>query len=305
MPDMRAFLVIVLLGTLSFFQAPAEAQPRSYNQAELDALLAPVALYPDPLLTHILVAATYPDDVRDAAAWSRANPHLKGDEAVRAAEPMPWHPGLKALLAFPDLLARMDESPQWTADLGAAFLTQEPEVMTTVQALRYRAQASGALQQPEYRHLVQPVQTQVVYVPYYNPLVVYGPWWWHSHRPVMWRPWHSPRPVIIHKPVIVHQHVRQAPIARHVPRAVPVQPGFERHEHRRGHREQFRPQGSFQVHGARPIIQGALQQPHFAGGSPNSARLSSNRGKPDDHRDAGRRHHGGAGGNAPHPRRAH
>jgi hypothetical protein len=200
---MKRFIALVLLAALALLQAPAHAQARYYEQAELDALLAPVALYPDAVLTNVLIAATYPDDLRDAADWSRANPQLGGDDAVRAAAPMPWHPSLKALVAFPELLARMDESPQWTADLGAAFIAQEPQVMESVQGLRRRAQASGALQSNSQQQvvqqgptvIVQPVQPQIIYVPYYDPYVVYGPWWWPAYRPVYWRPWH-PRPAV-------------------------------------------------------------------------------------------------------------
>jgi hypothetical protein len=172
-------------------------------------LLAPVALQSDPVLSNVLVAAGYAEDVHDAAAWSRWNPRFTGADAVRAAASLPWHPSVRALLAFPDLLYRMDESPQWTADLGAAFLAQEPQVMDTVQGLRRRAQASGYLQTGEYYAVQQqgqaiaiyPVQPQAIYVPYYDPYVVYGPWWWNAYRPVFWRPW-APRP-----PVFVSAHV--------------------------------------------------------------------------------------------------
>ena len=124
--------------------APAQAQ-KVYSQAELDALLAPIALQPDGVVSQVLIAATYPADVSAAAAWSRANPHLKGDEAVRAVEQEPWDPAVKSLVAFPELLQRMAESPSWLADLGQAFLTQEPQVMDSVQGLRHRAQANGQL----------------------------------------------------------------------------------------------------------------------------------------------------------------
>ncbi len=199
--SMTRFAAFALLAALVVLQAPAYA--RYYDQAELDALLAPVALYPDPLLSHLLLAATYPDDLHDAAAWSRANPQLTGEDAVRAADSTLWHESVKALLAFPDLLYRMDESPQWTADLGAAYLAQEPQVMDTVQGLRRRAQATGYLQ-PSGQFSVQqqgqaiaiyPVRPQVIYIPYYDPYVVYGPWWWSSHRPVYWRPWYT-RPAV-------------------------------------------------------------------------------------------------------------
>jgi hypothetical protein len=208
---MKRWIALVLLAALALWQAPSQAQARVYNQAELDALLAPVALYPDPVLSHILIAATYSDDLRDAAAWSRANPHLAGEDAVRAVEPLPWHPSVKALVAFPELLARMHESPQWAADLGAAFLEQEPHVMDTVQALRRRAQASGYLQNNPQQQLyeegqaisVYPAQPQVVYVPYYDPYVVYGPWWWTSYRPVYWRPWFARPAVFVSTSVFV------------------------------------------------------------------------------------------------------
>ena len=205
---------LLLMAGLAFWQVPAKAQPRLYNQAELDALLAPIALYPDSVLSHVLVAATRPQDLQDAAAWSRANPHLSGEAAVQAADTMPWHPSVKALVAFPDLLARMDESPQWTADLASAFIEQEPHVMDTVQALRRRAQASGALQSnPQYSVqqegssiAVYPAHPDVVYVPYYDPYVVYGPWWWPAYRPVFWQPWHA-RPAFFGHAHFVGRHV--------------------------------------------------------------------------------------------------
>ena len=183
----------------------ANAQARAFNQAELDALLAPVALYPDSLLDQILVAATYPHQVAAAAQWSQSNPRLSGDEAVRAAQPLGWHPSVTALTAFPDVLARMGASPQWVRELGEAWLTHEPYVLETVQQLRLRAEASGHLrsdeQQRVYRQggsiVVQPVYSEVVFVRYYNPLVVFGPWWWPAYRPVYWHPWHA-RPVRYH-----------------------------------------------------------------------------------------------------------
>jgi len=273
---MKALIAALLLAVA----ASVQAQPRVYHQADLDALLAPIALYPDPLLSQVLIAATYPDDVREAAAWSRANAHLKGEDAVRAAEPMPWEPSLKALLAYPDLLARMDESPQWTADLGQAFLAQEPQVMETVQALRRRAQASGFLQSDGYQSvheqdsyvIVQPVQSHVVYLPWYNPLVVYGPWWWHSHRPVAWRPWH-PRPAAfvsfsfarpsfdwhrhrIHRPVRVQRPV-------HVHRPVQVHRPAQVHRPRKVERPAHIHNHVHQAQTARPIIQGAQLPPRF------------------------------------------
>jgi hypothetical protein len=194
--------------------APAQAQSRLYSQPELDALLAPIALYPDPLLSQILTAAVYPDQVAQAADWSRRNPGVSGDDAVQMVQDQPWEPSVKALVAYPDVLARMGESPQWTSDLGNAFLGQQTQAMTTVQALRQRAQASGYLrsngEQNVYQQgpaiVVQPVYPQYVYVRYYDPLVVYGAWWWPAYRPLCWRPW-APRVVFVNHVNIVSRQV--------------------------------------------------------------------------------------------------
>jgi len=241
---MKRWIALVLLAALAVWQLPTQAQQaRVYNQAELDALVAPVALYPDAVLSNILVASTYPDDVRQAAEWSRANAQLAGEDAVRAAEPMPWHPSVKALVAYPDLLARMYDSPQWVADLGAAFREYEPYVMDTVQALRHRAQLNGSLQSND-QYIVQqqgqdiavyPAQPQVVYVPYYDPYVVYGTWWWPAYRPVFWRPWY-PRPAVFvstafvsrsvdwHRGLVVRDSVRRIVPAPYVQSHASAQP---------------------------------------------------------------------------------
>jgi hypothetical protein len=262
---MRAVLALLLFAATLTVQA----QPRVYQQSELDALLAPIALYPDALLSQVLIASTYPDEVREAAAWLRANPNLKGDEAVRAAEPAAWDPSVKTLLAYPDLLARMDESPHWLADLGAAFVAQEPQVMETVQALRRRAQATGFLQSDGYQSVlqddgyvvVQPAQPYIAYVPWYNPVVVYGPWW-HAHRPIAWRPWHPRPPVFVslhvqkHKPAVDwrHRHVQRVHVRKPIRVHRPV------HVHRPAQRPAQIHNHVHQAQTARPIIQGARIQ---------------------------------------------
>ncbi len=221
---------LALLAALLVTAAPAQAQ-KVYPQAELDALLAPIALHPDGVLSQVLMAATYPDEVAAAARWLRANPAITGNDAVLAVQNEPWDPSVKALVAYPDLLARMGESPQWVRDLGEAFLVQQAQVMDTVQGLRRRAQASGYLASTDYQAVYQSGEaivvaprTQIVYVGYYDPYVVYGPWWWPYYRPVFWRPW-APRPVVVahgffyskpdwhqhhvrvvHRPVHVHAH---------------------------------------------------------------------------------------------------
>jgi hypothetical protein len=183
---------------------PNAAPQRAFTQAELDQMLAPIALYPDALLSQVLMAATYPLEVVEAARWSRANPGLQGDAAVRAVEREDWDSSVKSLVAFPQILQRMDEQLRWTQSLGDAFLGQEAAVMDTVQQLRRRAQAAGNLQSTEQIRVQQQgpaivIQSppEVVYVPYYDPLVVYGTWWWPAYRPVVWAPWPGyarPRP---------------------------------------------------------------------------------------------------------------
>lgn len=195
-------LFAALLALLIAAPVFAQAQ-RTYSQPELDQMLAPIALYPDPLLSQVLMAATYPDEVAEAARWSRANPGLQGDDAVRAVQNEGWDPSVQSLVAFPQVLARMAENPGWTRRLGETFLAQEPHVMDTVQQLRRRAEATGNLQsneQLDVQHqgqiiVVQPASPQYIYVPYYDPFVVYGPWWWPAYQPVYWSPW--PRPYAI------------------------------------------------------------------------------------------------------------
>jgi len=192
MKRLLAVLTALLIG------APALAQER-YTQADLDRLLSPVALYPDALLSQVLMASTYPLEVVEAARWSRARPGLRGDEAVRAAQDEDWDPSVQSLLAFPHLLQRMDEQLDWTQQLGEAFLAQEADVMDTVQQLRRKAQAAGHLLADERLRVVDDgtvlaleyADPSYVYVPYYDPWVVYGAWWWPAHPPVVWSPWHD------------------------------------------------------------------------------------------------------------------
>ena len=195
---MKRILAAFFCLILSFGAVNANAQQaRTYTQADLDAMLAPIALYPDPLLTNILTAAIYPYDVKAAADWSAANPNVTGDDALRAVDGELWHPSVKALVAYPDVLARMGESQQWVIDLGQAYQNQYPALAASIQGLRARAQSTGALQstpqQTVYQQndaiYVQPAYPNVVYAPYYDPMVVYGTWWWPAIYPIVWRPW--------------------------------------------------------------------------------------------------------------------
>jgi hypothetical protein len=169
---------------------------QGFSQAELDQMLAPVALYPDSLLTQVLIAATYPLEIVAAARWSRQNPHLDGEEAVAAVADRDWDPSVKAMVAFPELLARLDENLEWTRNLGDAMLFQEAQVMDSIQFLRARADAAGSLEASEFTRvireertiIIEPAVTRIVHVPFYDPWIVYGPWWRPMHPPFFWGP---------------------------------------------------------------------------------------------------------------------
>jgi len=189
-------LLALVFGLVVAFGAHAQ-QARTYTPAELDAMLAPIALYPDPLLTNILTASLTPFDVKAAADWSAANPNVTGDAALRAVDGEQWHPSVKALVTYPDVLARMGENLQWVTDLGQAYQNQYPALAASIQGLRARAQSTGNLQSTDQQTVyqqndaiyVQPTYPNVVYAPYYDPLVVYGAWWWPAIYPIVWRPW--------------------------------------------------------------------------------------------------------------------
>jgi len=170
--------------------AAAEAEPDqapTLSQDQLQSLVAPIALYPDPLLSQCLVASTYPLDIMEAAQWVSKNPDLKGDALTEAAKKQDWDPSIQAMVALPEVMKRMSENIKWTTDLGNAFLAQESDVMNAVQALRVKAKDAGKLQSNEQMNVetkvvetktiveIQPASTQVVYVPSYSPTVIWGP----------------------------------------------------------------------------------------------------------------------------------
>ena len=191
-------LVLSLMLALPLGQATAEEAPASYTRAEIDQMLAPIALYPDTVLSHILIAATYPLEVVQAERWVKANPGLQGEAAVNAVENRNWDPSVKALVAFPSVLERMVEDLEWTQQLGEAFMAQEGDVIEAVQGLRSRAYAAGNLETNEQVRVVrereiiyvEPAKPNIIYVPYYDTRVVYGTWWWSAYPPVYW--YHPP-----------------------------------------------------------------------------------------------------------------
>jgi hypothetical protein len=168
----------------------------TFSQAELDQLLASIALYPDSLLVQVLMAATYPLEVVSAARWVQENPDLKGDDLAMALEKMDWDPSVKSLVNVPSVLAMMNEKIAWTEKVGDAFLAQEGQVMDTIQQLREKAYTQGNLRTtPEQNVMVQDREIviesaapDIIYVPCYNPFVVYGPWWYPSYPPYYYYP---------------------------------------------------------------------------------------------------------------------
>jgi len=194
----HVFALVAL--ALAAVTTPVRAQAPAFKDEELDQMLAPIALYPDSLLSQVLMACTYPVDVREAAAWSKAHPDLKGDEAVKQIENQPWEPSVQSLVAFPQVLAMMDAKPDEVQRLGDAFLADPGRVMDRVQFLRQKAEQAGNLKTTEQQKVstqsdsgkqvivIEPAQPQTVYVPVYQPTVVYGPWWWPTYPPYYWAP---------------------------------------------------------------------------------------------------------------------
>jgi hypothetical protein len=170
-------------------QAPAQ----TLAPQQLDNLVAPIALYPDPLLGQMLVAATYPVELVEAQQWLEANGNLRGQQLTDAARQQNWDPSIQALVAIPDALSMLTQDIRWTTDLGNAFLAQQGDVMSAVQRMRARAQSNGQLRSNPQETVttqnqggqqaieIQPANPDVVYVPEYDPYYVYG---WGSYPPL-------------------------------------------------------------------------------------------------------------------------
>jgi len=204
-------LTFLLMATASYGQTPApgaapaaqppDAQapaPAPFPKEKLDQMLAPIALYPDQLVTNIMMAASYPQDVADAAKWLKEgdNGSLKDDALLDAIRPLPWDPSVKFLLPFPQLVQQLNDQPNWTDDLGIAFVNQQADVMGEVQHLRQLSMSCGKLKttaqmtvrQQHGAITIAPANPRVVYVPVYNPAVVYGAWAYPAYPPVYFAP---------------------------------------------------------------------------------------------------------------------
>jgi hypothetical protein len=167
--------------------AQSAAAPAKIPPEQLDALVAPVALYPDPVLAQTLAASTYPLEIVQLQQWLKKNSSLKDKALADAVAKQPWDPSVQAMAALPDVVKRFADDIQWTTDLGNAFLAQESDVMAAVQRMRKKAQGTGNLQSTSQQKVetkvvesqsvivIEQANPQVVYVPTYNPVVVYGP----------------------------------------------------------------------------------------------------------------------------------
>jgi hypothetical protein len=177
--------------------APAE---QLLTTEQLDQLVAPIALYPDTLLAEVLMASTYPLEVVEADRWATANKKLKGDQLKAAANKQKWDDSLKALVATPSVLSMMSTKLDWTQKLGDAVLAQQPDVMDAIQRLRAKAHAQNKLtttkqqkvsvtqQENKQVVVIEPAQPDMIYVPYYNPSVVYGEWPYPTYPPYYFPP---------------------------------------------------------------------------------------------------------------------
>jgi uncharacterized protein DUF3300 len=204
----RALIALVcavaMCGLVVAQDPPAPAAPEQPPPAQmlppdqLDTLVAPIALYPDPLLSQVLVASTYPLEVVEANQWLQQNKALKGQALLDAARQQSWDASVQALVALPDVLTRLNQDVRWTTDLGNAFLAQQADVMAAVQRMRAKAQANGKLKSNKQIEVteksdngqnaivIEPADPQVIYVPTYNPEWVWGPPVWGVYPPLFY-----------------------------------------------------------------------------------------------------------------------
>jgi Protein of unknown function (DUF3300) len=178
-------------------QAPPYAQQ---SPEQLQQLVAPIALYPDSLVAQVLAASTFPEQVVEADRWVQDHSDLKGDDLGKAVDQQPWDPSVKALTGFPSVLGNMDKNISWTSSLGDAYYNQQQDVMDAIQAMRQKAQQAGNLKDTQQQNVttddygdvqIAPTSPDVVYVPAYNPWLVYGysvlPWpGWYQYPGIWW-----------------------------------------------------------------------------------------------------------------------
>ena len=195
-------VIPLLFGLLASFQILPAQEPvapppdQTLTADQLENLVAPIALYPDPLLGQILAASTYPLEVVEAWQWLQKNPGLTGAVLTSAVQQQNWDPSVQALVVFPDVLKQLNSDVNWTTSLGNAFLAQQQDVMDAVQALRQKAQQSGKLASTPQEEVVEdqgsidinPVDPNVVYVPQYDPVWIWGPAVYYPYPAWYWPP---------------------------------------------------------------------------------------------------------------------
>jgi len=204
---LRAFFAsLCVMLMLGVSKAGAQSQPAPFKPEEIEALVAPIALYPDAVLSQVLMASTYPLEVFYAARWVKAHPELKGDAAVQAVANETWDTSVKSLVAFPQILEPMSDKLDWTQKLGDAVLSQQKDVLAAVQRLRARARESGNLKTNEQQRVIveqattpeavaqtivriEPADPEVIYVPAYDPAAVYGGWPYPAYPYYYWPPY--------------------------------------------------------------------------------------------------------------------
>jgi hypothetical protein len=190
------YWLMVILLLIPVAGLAQESGEKVFSNEELDQMLAPVALYPDSLMAQVLMASTYPLEIVQADRFAKKNKDLKGDKLLEAAKNEDWDPTVKSLLQFPELLAMMSEKLDWTTELGDAFLAQQKDVMDSVQRLRNKANEAGNLKTTKEQTVVveketiiiQSASPEVIYVPAYNPTVVYGTWAYPAYPPYPYYP---------------------------------------------------------------------------------------------------------------------
>jgi hypothetical protein len=188
------------LGAFAQTSDSTASKPNPLKPEELDQLVAPIALYPDPLLAQVLMASTYPLDIVQAERWLQTHKNLKGDQLKTAVSKEDWDDSIKSLLATPDVLAMMNEKIDWTEKLGDAVVAQQPDVMDAIQRLRSKAEANNKLTSTKEQTVtvsqaggkqviaIEPTNPDTLYVPYYDPGVVYGAWHYPDYPPYYWPP---------------------------------------------------------------------------------------------------------------------
>jgi hypothetical protein len=303
----RMAYLLVLVSALLWLPgtAPLKAQQPAgplFSPAQLDDLVAPIALYPDPLISQVLVAATYPLELVEAHQWLQRNPGLKGVALTQAVSIQDWDASVQGLVAFPDVVTYLTEDIAWTTNLGNAFLAQEADVMDAIQRMRTKAAQSGRLAtssqqqvtqvydsgQPVY--VIQPADPEVIYVPVYDPLYIWGPalyypyanWYYPVHTSAIyyssrvslayvygpgwrnagwvgwndwgWRPAWGAKSVFVNNTFIGHQHFNSNP---------QIRTGTSRWSHDTAHRQgvpystpalnqRFRPNQQSSISNVRP-----------------------------------------------------